>query len=63
MAPISFKIASKSDIGGFIYFCFAKIVCMIVGEFDQRAVYKRSNVIGNDPDSALETSGAIYRAN
>ena len=35
---------------------------MIVGENEQRAVYKRSNVVGNGPDSVLETVGAIYHA-
>ena len=43
--------------------CFAKIVRMIVGEYEQRAFYKRYNVhvVGNGPDSVLETSGATYR--
>ena len=34
---------------------------MIIGEYEQRALYKRYNVFGNDPNSALETSGAMYR--
>ena len=33
---------------------------MVVGEYEPRAVYKRCNVVGNGPDSVLETSGAIY---
>ena len=33
---------------------------MFVGEYEQRAVYKRYYVVDNDPDSVLETSGAIY---
>ena len=40
-----------------------KIVSMIVGEYKQRAVYKRYNVVGNGPRSVLETSGVIYRVN
>ena len=43
-----------------IYFCFAKIICMIVDEYKQRAVYKRYNLVGNIPDSVLKTSGAIF---
>ena len=34
---------------------------MIVGEYEQRAVYKRYNAVDNGPDNVLETSGAIYR--
>ena len=34
---------------------------MIVGEYEQRAVYKRYNVVGNGPDSVLETFGAFDR--
>ena len=34
---------------------------MIVSEDEQRVVYKRYNVVGNGPDSVLETSCAIYR--
>ena len=45
------------------YFCFAKIVRMIVGEYEQRAVYKRYTVVGNGLDSVVETSGVIYRVN
>ena len=41
----------------------AKIVGMIVGEYVQRAVYKRYNVVGNGPDSVLETSSVIYHGN
>ena len=33
---------------------------MIVGEYEQRDVYKRYNVVDNGPDSVLETSGVIY---
>ena len=44
-----------------LYFCFVKIVYMIVGEYEQRAVYKRYNVVDNGPGSVLETSGVIYR--
>ena len=40
-------------------FCFAKIVRKIVGEYKQRPVYKRYNVVDNGPDSVLGTSGAI----
>ena len=32
---------------------FSKIVLVIVGEYEQRAVYKRNNVVGNGPDSVL----------
>ena len=32
---------------------------MIVGEYEQRAVYKCYNVVGNGPDNVLETSGAM----
>ena len=32
---------------------------MIVGEYNQRAVYKRDNVVGNGPDNILETFGVI----
>ena len=39
------------------------IVCMIVGEYEQRAVYERYNVFGNGPNSVLETSGVIYHVN
>ena len=28
---------------------------MTLGEYEQRAVYKRYNIVGNDPDSVLET--------
>ena len=28
-------------------------LCMIVGEYEQRAVYKRYTVVGNSPDSVL----------
>ena len=48
---------------GNLYFCFAKIVRMIVGEYEQRAVYKCYHVVGNGSDIVLETSGAIYRVN
>ena len=40
-----------------------KIVLMLVGEYEQRAVYKRFNVASNGPDSVLETSGAIDHVN
>ena len=43
--------------------CFAKIFRMIVWEYEQIAVHKRYIVVGNGPDSVLETSGAIYRVN
>ena len=33
---------------------------MEVGEYEQRAIYKRYNVVGNGPDSVLETCHAIY---
>ena len=36
-----------------------KIVCMIVGEYEQRAVYKGYDVVGNGPVIVLETSGAF----
>ena len=49
--------------GGTLHFCFSKIVRMILGEYDQRAVYKRYNVVGNGPDSVLDILGAIYRVN
>ena len=32
----------------------------MLGEYEQKAVYKRYNVVGNDPDSVLETSCWIY---
>ena len=44
-------------------FCFAKKIRIIEGEYEQRAVYKRSNVVGNGPGSVLKASGAIYRVN
>ena len=40
-----------------------KIVRMLVGEYEQRTVYKRFNVASNGPDSVLETSGAIDHVN
>ena len=43
-----------------INLCFFP-VRMIVGEYEQRAVYKRYNVVGSGPDSALETPGTIHR--
>ena len=36
-------------------FCFAKIVHVIVGKYEQRAGYKRNSIDGNGPDSVLET--------
>ena len=36
-----------------------KIVRWIVGEYEQKAVYKRYDILGNGSDSVLETSGAI----
>ena len=36
---------------------------MIVGEYDQRTVYKRYNVVGNGTDSVHKKSGAIYSIN
>ena len=36
---------------------------MIVGENEHGAVYKRYDVVGNGPDSVLETSSAIFRVN
>ena len=36
-----------------LYICFAKIVHMIVGEYEQTAVHKRRDVVGNDLDSVL----------
>ena len=38
-----------------LYFCFAKIVRMFVGEYEQRAVYTRCNVVSYGPDNVLET--------
>ena len=35
---------------------------MILGEYEQTAVYKRYNVVGNGSDSVLETSGATFDA-
>ena len=46
-----------------LYFCFAKIVPMIIGEYEQRALYKHYDVVGNGPDSVLLTFGAIYYLN
>ena len=43
----------------YICSCFAKIV----GEYEQRAVYKRYNVVDNGSDFVLETFGVIYRFN
>ena len=40
---------------------FEKIVRIIVGEYEQREVYKRCNVVDNGPDRVLETYGAICR--
>ena len=40
-----------------LYCFFSKIARMIVGEYRQRSVYKRYNVVGNGPDSVLKTSG------
>ena len=44
-------------------FCFSKIVRMIVGEYEQRAVCKSYSAVGNGPDSVPESSDAIYRVN
>ena len=46
--------------GGALFFWFAKLVRMIVGECEQREVCKRYNVAGNGPDSEFET---IYHVN
>ena len=39
---------------------FAKIVCIIAGEYEQGGVHKRYNVVGNGPDTVVETSGAVF---
>ena len=44
-------------------FCFADFFRMIVGEYEQRAVYKRYNVFGNGSNSVLKTFLAIYLVN
>ena len=36
---------------------------VILGEYEQRAVYKRYNVVDNVPDCVLKSSGAIHRTN
>ena len=36
------------------------IVRIIVGEYEQTAVYKRCNVVGKGPDSVLETASATF---
>ena len=36
---------------------------MILGEYEQRAVYKRYNIVDNGSDIVLGISGAIYRVN
>ena len=36
---------------------------MTVGDYEQRAVYKRYDVVGNGPDTVLKTSAAIHRIN
>ena len=41
----------------------AEIIHMIVCGYEQRADYKRYNLVGSGPDSVLETFGAIYRGN
>ena len=46
-----------------LYVCFAKVARMIVGEYEQRSVNKRYNVVGNGPDSVLAISSAIYCVN
>ena len=51
------------SVGGILYFCFAKIAGIIVDEYEQRAVYKRYDVISNGPDSVLETSGTTCHVN
>ena len=33
---------------------------MIVGEYEQWAVYKYHNVVSNGPDNGLETYGAMF---
>ena len=45
-----------------LYFLFAKIVRMIVSEYEQRTVHKRCNVVDNSPGCVHET-GVIYRVN
>ena len=47
--------------GGTLYFCFAKIIRMIVGKYEQRAGYKRYYVVDNEPDSVPKTAGVIFR--
>ena len=48
--------------GGLYIFALRKL-CMTVQKYEQRAVYKRYDVVGNGPDSVLESSGAIHRVN
>ena len=38
------------------------IVAMTVGELENRAVYKRYNVVNSGPDSVLETLGAKFNS-
>ena len=45
---------------GGLYFCSAKFARMIVGEYEQTAVYKRYNVVGNVADIVLETSCVTF---
>ena len=40
-----------------------KIVCVIVGEYEQRAVFKRYNVVDNGPGNVFQTFGVIYCCN
>ena len=35
---------------GTLYFCFAKNIRMMVGEYEHKAVYKRYNIVGNGPN-------------
>ena len=50
MSVILFYFLSCVVMWGTLCFCFAKISCMILGEYDQIAVYKCYNVVDNGPD-------------
>ena len=41
------NIPPPTLVRGTQYFCFIKIVDIIVGEYEPRVVYKRYNVVGN----------------
>ena len=54
-----FLFGFPHSVGGLNTFALQTFVRMILGEYKQ-TVYKRYNVVGNGPDSVLETSCAIF---